>query len=157
MERIIQIIKHVIEEILRHDSIRSRGNLTRKLLRLGYQPDDINTAFHSLYMASLFLTEPAGGPTGEIFDIKQGQRIFSLEEQQKFSLSFQREILRLTNSALLNRAEIEQLLFEAMQMDKAEVGIRELELILHKVVKEEERLLLMLPYKAEAAVAFFLN
>jgi uncharacterized protein Smg (DUF494 family) len=157
MERIIQIITHVIEEILRHESIRSRKDLERELLQLGYQSDDINTAFQSLYTVSLLLTESAEEAIGEICDIKQGQRIFSLEEQQKFSLSFQREILRLKSSALLNMAEIEQLLFEAMQMDKAEVGVRELELILHKVVKEEERLLLMLPYKTEPAVAFFLN
>jgi uncharacterized protein Smg (DUF494 family) len=154
----MQIINHVMKEILRHDSsIRSKESLTRELLQLGYPLDDIDTAFQSLYAAPLFLTESASTESGEIYEIKRGQRIFSPDEQRKFSLGFQNEILRLINSELLNSAETEQILIAAMQMETAEVGIKELELILHKVVKEEERLLLMLPYKTDVSVALFLN
>jgi uncharacterized protein Smg (DUF494 family) len=157
MERIMQIINHVMKEILRHDSIIcSKESLTRELLQLGYPRDDIDTAFQSLYTAPLFLTED-NSKSNEICEIKMGQRIFTRDEQQKFSLGFQNEILRLTNSELLNITETEQILMEAMQMEPAEVGIKELELILHKVIKEEDRLLLMLPYKADVSVALFLN
>jgi uncharacterized protein Smg (DUF494 family) len=158
MERIMQIINHVMKEILRHDSNDcSKESLTRDLLRLGYPLDDIDTAFQSLYAVPLFLTEENAQGKGEIFDIKRGQRIFSPDEQQKFSLSFQNEILRLAHCELINVNETEQILMEAMQLETSEVGIKDLEYILHKVVKEEGRLLLMLPYKTDISLAFFLN
>jgi uncharacterized protein Smg (DUF494 family) len=158
MERIMQIINHVMRVVLRHDSdICLKESLTRELLHLGYPRDDIDTAFQTLDALPLLLTEASGNEPDVICKIKKGQRIFSPVEQQKFSLSFQNEILRLTNSELLNATETEQILTEAMQMDSAEVGLKELEALLHKVVKEEERLLLMLPYKADISVALFLN
>lgn len=158
MERIMEIINHVMREILRHDTnLCSKEGLTRELLRLGYPLDDIDTAFQSLYAVPLLLTEDISQAPGEVFEIKKGQRIFSPDEQHKFSLGFQNEILRLANSELLNINETEQILIEAMQLETPEVGIKELEVILHKVVKEEERLLLMFPYKADLSVALFLN
>jgi uncharacterized protein Smg (DUF494 family) len=158
MERIMQIISHVMKEILRHDiKFCSKEGLTRELLRMGYPIDDIDTAFQSLYAVPLFLSEASSHEPGKISEIKRGQRIFSPDEQQKFSLSFKNEILRLSNCELLNIYETEQILIEAMQMETAEVGIRELELILHKVVKEEERLLLMLPYTSDVSMALLLN
>jgi uncharacterized protein Smg (DUF494 family) len=162
MERIMQIINHVMKEILRHDStICSKETLTRKLLQLGYPLDDIDTAFQSLYAVPLFLTDKQCRQPEMLevqgLEIKNGQRIFSPDEQQKFSLGFQNEILRLTNNELLDNNETEQVLIEAMQLDKAEVGVKELEVILHKVIKEEERLLLMLPYKADLSVLLFPN
>ncbi|MGD9155364.1 MAG: DUF494 family protein [Bacillota bacterium] len=162
MERIMQIINHVMKEILRHDNtICSKESLTRELLQLGYPLDDIDTAFQSLYAVPLFLADKQRRKP-EIFEIKclgikKEQRIFSPEEQQKFSIGFQNEILRLANSELLNINETEQVLLEAMQMGTTEVGVKDLELILHKVIKEEERLLLILPYKADLTTLLFPN
>ena len=156
MERIIQIISHVMKEFLTHDGHTcSRQSLTKELVRLGYDPDDINAAFDSLFAAPVFLSERVNFP--EQFSEINGQRIFSPAEQRKLSMAFQREILRLTSCHLLNPSEAEQVLYEAMQLEMSEVGLRELELILQKVIREEERLLLMFPYKGDNAISFLVN
>lgn len=157
MERIIQIISHVMKEFLTQEGHNcSRQSLTQELVRLGYDPDDINAAFDSLFAAPVFLSERVNFPE-QFSKIKSGQRIFSPAEQNKLSMAFQREILRLINCHLLNPSETEQVLFEAIQLEMPEVGLRELELILRKVIREEERLLLMFPYKADNAITFLVN
>ncbi|HYH02494.1 MAG TPA: DUF494 family protein [Bacillota bacterium] len=157
MERIIQIISHVMKEFLTHEGHAcSRQSLTKELVRLGYDPDDINAAFDSLFAVPVFLNDKVCFPE-KFSEIKQGQRIFSPAEQKKLSMAFQREIVRLTNCCLLSLSEAEQVLFEAMQLEITEVGLKELELILQKTIKEEERIMLMLPYKADMSVAFLLN
>jgi uncharacterized protein Smg (DUF494 family) len=157
MERIIQIINHVMKEILRHDSnVCSKQSLTRDLLQLGYDIDDIDTAFQSLYAVPLFLSEGIEYDT-EVFQTKRGHRILSPEEQNKLSLAFQNEILRLINCSILSAEEIEQILLEAMRLEMAEVGLKELEFILQRVIKDKERLLLILPNRNVVMPSFLPN
>jgi uncharacterized protein Smg (DUF494 family) len=157
MERIMQIINHVMKEILRHDSnVCSKHSLTQDLLQLGYDIDDIDTAFKSLYVAPLFLSEEIGREP-EIHHIQRGHRILGPGEQKKLSLAFQSEIFRLINCSILNAEEIEQILFEAMSMEMPEVGLKELEFILQRVIKDEERLLLILPHQNDAMPSLLPN
>jgi uncharacterized protein Smg (DUF494 family) len=157
MERIIQIINHVMKEILRHDSnVCSKQSLTRDLLQLGYDLDDIDTAFQSLYAAPLFLSDGVELKT-EIRQIKRGHRILGPAEQKKLSLAFQGEIVRLMNCSILSAEEIEQILWEAMCLEMAEVGLKELEFILQRVIKDEERLLLILPYQNDTIPSLLPN
>jgi uncharacterized protein Smg (DUF494 family) len=157
MERIIQIISHVMKEILRHDNnVCSKQSLTRDLLQLGYDIDDIDTAFQSLYAVPLFLSEGVGRES-EVHQCQRGHRILGPAEQKKLSLAFQGEILRLMNCSILSTDEIEQILMEAMRLEMAEVGLKELEYILQRVIKDEERLLLILPYQNDAMPSLLPN
>lgn len=153
----MEIIHYVMKEFLNSkDNNCSRKQLTKELQQLGYNLNEIDYAFNSL-LTFPFLINDNDAFLDPVPEIKPGQRIFSPAEQKKLSLSFQSEIVRLANYCLLSYAEIEKVLFEAMQLDTPEVGLRELELILHKVIKEEERISLMLPYKTDLAVNLMLN
>jgi uncharacterized protein Smg (DUF494 family) len=157
MERIIQIINHVMKEILRHDSnVCSKQSLTRDLLQLGYDIDDIDTAFQSLYAVPLFLSEEIGRGL-EVHQSQRGHRILGQAERKKLSLAFQGEIMRLMNCSILSAEEIEQILLEAMRLEMAEVGLKELEYILQQVIKDEERLLLILPYRNDVMPSLLPN
>jgi uncharacterized protein Smg (DUF494 family) len=157
MERVIEIVSYVMKQVLfQGESACSERDLVFALVQLGYRPEEIEVAFKLLYSLPNTLkseVEEIGIP----IDFKQGFRVFSPSEQKKLTVSCQGEILRLVSNSLLSLGELEKVLAEAFRMDIYEVGIKELELILHKVIEEEERLLMILPPSLEMGTSFLLN
>lgn len=88
---------------------------------------------------------------------QSGYRVLSPVEKKKLSLACQGEIFRLLYSSLLTPEELEQVIIEALQSETDEVGVKELEAILHKVINDEERLLMIIQYPLENGPYFLLN
>ncbi|MGE5582312.1 MAG: DUF494 family protein [Bacillota bacterium] len=157
MERVIEIVSYIMKQVLFQGDIScTERDLIDALVQQGFHPEEIEQAFKLLY--SLPNTLKSGiQELSELSDLEDGHRIFSSAEKKKLSLPCQSEILRLVNNDLLSLTELEKVLAEALQMDTNEVGLKELELILHKVIADEERLLMILPHPAELGPFFFLN
>lgn len=157
MERVIEIVNFVMKQILfQGENNCSERDLMNALAQLGYTSNEIRDAFKLLHSipSSLHETMPQ---FENVTDLKGGHRILSPEEHQKLTVSCQGEIFRLISSSLLTTTELERVLFEAVQMENNEVGLRELELILHKVIADEERLLLILPHPTDLGPSLLLN
>jgi uncharacterized protein Smg (DUF494 family) len=143
MERIVEIINFVIKQVIQGNALFSEPSLTETMVRLGYNPQEIEFAFKFL---DSIPHKMRTYPVQEFSELKFGYRVFSSSEMKKLSFSCQSEIIRLKNEALLTLSEVEKVITEACQMATQEVGLKELELILHKVIVDEERLLMILPY-----------
>ncbi|MCL6588551.1 MAG: DUF494 domain-containing protein [Firmicutes bacterium] len=157
MEKVIEIVNFVIRQIFdRSDQGVTEQDLIEALIGLGYSPQEIKIAFKILCsLPSSIKTRVEA--IGKLIDVKEGVRIFSQEEQKKLSISCQAEIIRLRNYSLITLAELEEILGNVVQNEFGEVGLKELEKILHKVIADEERLLMILPHPAEASSKLFLN
>lgn len=157
MDRVIKIVNYVMKQVLfQGENVGSERNLVYSLIQLGYHPEEIEIAFRLLSSIPTTLKSEIEERGGAI-ELRKGYRIFSPSEQKKLSTSCQGEIMRLMSSSLLTFSELEKVLTEALQMDIYEVGLKELELILHKVIQEEERLLMLLPHSLELGTSFLLN
>ncbi|HOJ77944.1 MAG TPA: DUF494 family protein [Bacillota bacterium] len=145
MDRVIEIVTLMMKQLIYQGEINySQKSMAESLVQLGYHLDEIEMAFKFLHnIANSFnnLTEPMTN----FAQIRNGFRVFSSSEQEKLSLAFQDEILRIANNKLLTNEEIENIIAEAMLIETAEVGLKELDLILHKLIKDEERLLMINP------------
>lgn len=157
MERVIEIVNLVMKQVLYQGNQEfSEKQLIDNLVGLGYRTDEIELAFKFLHSISDSLrSDPEF--LGYMSRIRQGQRVFSPDEQKRLSLSFQGEFLRLTSYQLLTPEEAEKVLFEAMQIESGEVGLKELDLILHKVIKDEERLMMINPQSNSKSPTIFIN
>lgn len=152
MEIVNYVMKHVVRQ---GENPLSEKHITEILAGLGYHPHEIDSALKLLSYVSESLK--IQGNQLMIEPSKQGQRVFSPSEEKRFTLAFRNEVLRLAASGLLTKGEIEELLLEAYLTDHKEVGLRELDLLLHKVIKDEERLLIIAPHLSEEAPSFLLN
>ncbi len=154
MERVMEIANYVMKQVLfQGDSSISERNLIADLIELGYQPNEIEAAFRLLYSIPTSLkTSVVEHNLGS-----NGYRIFSKAETRKLSIACQSEILRLSNAHLISAVEREKIMSEAVDLEIAEVGLKELELILHKVIQDEERLLLILYHPQEMESCLALN
>lgn len=157
MDRVIEIVNFVMKQVLfQGDNHCSERELVDSLVHLGYTAEEIEVAFKLLHSLPGSLKTDIQ-TVDDLIEIKDGYRVFSLAEQNKLSLACQGEIIRLINSSLITSREVEQILAEALQSEVAELGLRELELILHKVINDDERLLMILPHSLEPGPNFFLN
>jgi Protein of unknown function (DUF494). len=157
MERVIEIVSYIMKQVLfQGENICSERDLVDALVRQGFRPDEIEQAFKLLYSLPSALKTNIEELT-ELSNIEEGHRIFSPMEQKKLTMNCQDEILRLFNCSLLTLNELEQVLAEALQMETNEVGLKELEQILYKVITDEERLLMILPHPLEMGPSFLLN
>lgn len=157
MDRVIEIVNFVMKQVLfQGDNPCSERELVDSLVHLGYTPEEIEVAFKLLYSIPSSLKTDVQ-MVDDLFEIKDGYRVLSQAEQRKLSLTSQGEIIRLINSSLVTSKEVEQILAEVLQSEVQEVGLRELELILHKVINDDERLLMILPHPLELGPNFFLN
>lgn len=154
MERVVEIVSYVIRQYLtKHDGDGSEQTIVSELFRLGYTQQEVATAFGLMCLIPAYL-----GPKNEDSSyMATGYRIFSPAEKRKLSLACQGEIIHLMNCSLLSGEELEKVIAEALQAESNEVGIKELETILHKVINDEERLLMILQYPLDSAPSFFLN
>ncbi|HEX3044662.1 MAG TPA: DUF494 family protein [Bacillota bacterium] len=157
MERVIEIVNFVMKQIFFNgDKGLSEQDLIESLVELGYSLQEIEIAFKILYSLPSSIKSKVEA-IGEFMDVKEGVRVFSQEERKKLSVSCRAEILRLRNCSLITLAELEEILGSAVQNEFGEVGLKELESILHKVIMDEERLLMILPHPVESSLKLFLN
>jgi uncharacterized protein Smg (DUF494 family) len=157
MERVIEIVSYIMKQVLfQGDNICSERDLVDALVQQGFRPEEIDQAFKLLYSLPNALKSDIG-ELSELSDLVEGHRIFSPAEQKKLSVNCQGEILRLVNSSLLTLNELEKVLAEALQAETNEVGLKDLEQILHKVIVDEERLLMIIPHPVEMGPSFLLN
>jgi len=157
LERVIEIVSFIMKQVLfQGENICSERDLVDALVQQGFQPEEIERAFKLLYSLPTTLKSDIE-ELAELSDLEEGHRIFSPTEQKKITVTCQGEILRLFNSSLLSLNELEKVLAEALQMDTSEVGLKELEQILYKVIADEERLLMIIPHPIEMGPSFLLN
>ncbi len=157
MDRVIEIVSFIMKQVLfQGDNLCSERILVDALVQQGFHHEEIEQAFkllHSLPSALKANIEELE----ELKGLEDGHRIFSPTEQKKITVTCQGEILRLLNSSLLTLNELEKVLAEALQMETNEVGLKELEQILYKVIADEERLLMIIPHPVEMGPSFLLN
>jgi len=153
VERVIEIVSYVIRQYFtKHDrELSLEQSLVSDLFRLGYTQQEVETAFGLMCLIPTNLELKTDDKT-----LETGYRVLSPVEKKKLSLACQGEIFRLMNSSLLTGEELEKIIIEALQTEK-EVGLKELETILHKVINDEERLLMILQYPLSDTPSFFLN
>lgn len=155
MERVVEIVSYVIRQYLTkpEGDFKFEQTIITELIRLGYTQQEVETAFGLMCLIPAYF-EPKNDDSSYHLT---GYRVFSPAEKRKLSLACQGEIIRLLNSSLLTGEELEKVIAEALQVESSEVGIKELEAILHKVINDEERLLMILQYPSDNAPSFFLN
>lgn len=157
MDRVMEIVNYVMKQLFfQGENNCSERDLMNTLSELGYSLEEIRNAFKLLYSLPDSLKTTAC-EYENLMESQHGHRILSPLEQQKLSFACQGEIFRLMNTALLTPHELERILIEAVQMDIPEIGLSELEKILHKVVIDEERLLLLLPQPIELTSSLLPN
>ncbi|GEM_PF-697110 len=157
----MEIVNYVMKHMVRQgENPLTEKDLMEILAGLGYHPDEIDSAFKLLGLVSETLQddeEQLDEVTLLIAPSSKGQRVFSPSEEKRFTLAFRNEVLRLVASGLLTKREIEELLLEAYLTERQEVGLRELEILLNKVIKDEERLMIIAPHLCEKTPSFLLN
>lgn len=155
MDRVVEIVSYVIRQYLtkQEGDFSSEQTIVSELIRLGYTQQEVETAFGLMNLI------PANFEPGTTYhsSLHGGYRVFSPTEKRKLSLACQGELIRLMNSSLLSEDELEKVITEALLTESSEVGMKELETILHKVINDEERLLMILQYPLDNAPSFFLN
>ncbi len=158
MERVVEIVNYVIRQYLTKSSgeFSSDQTIVSELFQLGYTQQEVETALSLMYLIPNHLESKADNAVNFCYH-KTGYRVFSPLEKSKLSLACQGEILRLMNCSLLTGDELEKVIAEAIQVESNEVGLKELELILHKVINDEERLLMILQYPLDNEPSFLLN
>ncbi len=159
MERVIEIVNYLMKQVYNQgENSCSEKDLVDSLVQLGYSPNEINVAFRLLYSFPSSIKADNELKKDEPLNLQEGFRIFSPDEQKKLSVACQSEIIRLMSSSLLTLEELELILLEAYQMDSGEIGLKELGNIIHKVITDQERLMMILPPPlSEGNPTFFLN
>lgn len=157
MDRVVEIVSYVIRQYLTKPFGESGPDqeMVEELFRLGYTRQEVETAISIMCLLPNRLD--AKIDEEHSIGLGEGYRVFSPIEKKKFSIAFQGEIFRLMNSSLLSREELEKVISEASQRESNEVGLRELESILHKVINDEERLLMILQFPLGNGSHLFLN
>jgi uncharacterized protein Smg (DUF494 family) len=154
MERVVEIVSYIIRQYFaKHDGeLSSEQTIVSDLFKLGYTQQEVETAFGLMCLIPAYLESK-----NDQSPYFSGYRVFSPTEKRKLSLSCQGEIIRLMNCSLLTGEELEKIITEALQAESKEVGVKELEMILHKVINDEERLLMILQYPLDSSPSFLLN
>lgn len=158
MERVIEIVNYLMKQVYIHgENVGTERDLVDSLVQLGYSPEEINVAFRLLYSFPGSLKVTREKP-GEIVASRESFRIFSPDEQNKLSMTCQGELIQLMRNSLLTLAELEKILLEVLQTDEHEIGLKELAVIIHRVINDRERLLMILPpHPTEGNPTFLLN
>lgn len=158
MERVIEIVNYLMKQVYAHgENSYNERDLMDSLVQLGYSPEEIHVAFKLLHSFP--------GPMknrdescSEMIKTRGGFRIFSPEEQKKLSIACQGEIFQLMRNSLLTLPEVEKILMEVFRTDAAEIGLKELTIIIHRVIGDRQRLLMILPPgPTEGNPSFLLN
>lgn len=157
VERVMEIVNYVMKLLIDQGKhFGSEKHLTQELVALGYQLTEIEDALKLLYSMTSTLRERIE-PGATLGRIHEGFRIFSPSEETRFSLAFRSEVMRMAASEAVTKEEIEMILLEAYLLDSKEIGLKELDQILHKVIKDEERLLIIAPQLVMQTPVWLLN
>jgi uncharacterized protein Smg (DUF494 family) len=158
MERVIEIVNYLMKQVYAHgENSCNERELVDSLVQLGYSPEEIHVAFKLLYsFPGSVKNDREDIP--KTMDSREGFRVFSPDEQKKLSIACQGEIIQLMRNSLLTLPELEKILREALQTDATEIGLKELTVIIHKVIGDRDRLLMILPPRpSEGNPTFLLN
>ncbi len=157
MERVIEIMQYVMKQLLIHGgTTHIERELAAALSGLGYSNEEIELAFRLLHELPGDLGQKPA-PDNSLLHTINGYRVFNSLERSKLSFSCQSNILKLSNSSLITKTEVEQIILELLLMENSEVGLKELDLILHKVINDEERLVMILSCSQEFGSSFLVN
>jgi uncharacterized protein Smg (DUF494 family) len=158
MERVIEIVNYLMKQVYTHgENSYNERDLVDSLVQLGYSPEEIHVAF-KLLQSFPGSVKNAWEESVETLGAREGFRIFSPDEQKKLSIACQGQIIQLMHSSLLSLAELEKILLEALQTDAGEIGLKELTMIIHRVIGDQERLLMISPPRpTEGNPTFLLN
>jgi uncharacterized protein Smg (DUF494 family) len=158
MERVIEIVNYLMKQVFTHgENTCNERDLMDSLVQLGYSPEEIHVAF-KLFHSFPNSVKNVREESVTLLDVRDGFRIFSPEEQKKLSLSCQGELIQLMRNSLLTFPEVEKILMEALQTEAVEIGLKELTVIIHRIIGDRERLLMILPPRpSEGNPAFLLN
>jgi uncharacterized protein Smg (DUF494 family) len=158
MERVIEIVNYLMKQVYIHgENSCNERELVDSLVQLGYSPQEINVAFKLLYSFPDSVKN-VREENVETVDSRKGLRVFSPDEQKKLSITCQGEIIQLMHNSLLTLPELEKILTEALRSEGGEIGLKELTIIIHRVIADRERLLMILPpHPSEGNPTFLLN
>lgn len=158
MERVIEIVNYLMKQVYTHgENSYNERDLVDSLVQLGYSPEEIHVAFKLLHSFPGSVKN-TWQESVETLDAREGFRVFSPDEQKKLSMACQGEIIQLMHNSLLTLPELEKILMEALQTDAGEIGLKELTMIIHRVIGDRERLLMILPpHPTEGNPTFLLN
>lgn len=146
MERVIEIMNYLMKQVYAHgESGCNERDLMDTLVQLGYSPEEIHVAFKLLHSFPGSVKNVREENGFEMINSRGGFRIFSPEEQKKLSIACQGEIYQLMRNSLLTLPELEKILMEVLQTDATEIGLKELTIIIHRVIGDRNRLLMILP------------
>lgn len=140
-KRMVAIVEDLVRRILRNgEPVGDSGEIVRNLLKQGYAIEDIQKAF-----ACIFSEEETISGVDVEEQLYDGVRIFSSAEEKKLSPEFRGVVRRLIDEKQITKAEAEKILLEALSIERSEVDVQELQNILPHIVKDANRLMLILP------------
>ncbi|NLK07602.1 MAG: DUF494 domain-containing protein [Firmicutes bacterium] len=138
MQRITEIIHRLVAEVLHAGKESVDGlDLIKMLIREGYDADEIEQALSLVFS----LPDLIYGGIDEVSHPAwvHSMRVFSAMERFKLELDAQDYLLGLVTANLLDHAELEHVLDEAVALQVSQVGIREVQWIVGRVVEDEMR------------------
>ena len=141
MQRVMAIIQKLVSEILHNDKESIDGpQLVKMLISEGYDSDEIEQALSLVF--SLPDIMQAGMKTLDT-SLAELNAVFTPEERFKLDLEAQNYLLGLVAADLLDHAELEHVLGEAVALQVSQVGIPELQWIVGRVVEDDIRSFLL--------------
>ncbi|MGE5558205.1 MAG: DUF494 family protein [Bacillota bacterium] len=133
-ERVMEILNFVL--LITHDKKYNEHQLKEDLMAKGFNVSDIDTALGLI----LSIPEPAQSKDqGALYF-----RVFSPLERIRIPLEVQERILHYQGTGLITPPEMEMLLMEMMAMD-GEISDKDMDELIMQVVKDESRLMMILP------------
>ena len=140
-ERVMEILNLVLQKIITEEKKYDEQEIISNLLARGYQMSEIDAAFELIFsVPDMFKVSKKSEQQKK----DEGHRVFSLLEQVKISYPVQEQLLRFQNQGLIWDSEMEMLLLEAAIADEVEIGLKDLNGLLIKVIKDENRLMMMM-------------
>ncbi len=142
MQRITSIIQRLVAEVLHGDRESINGpELIKMLIAEGYDSDEIEQALSLVF--SLPDMIQAGAEEVRYPAWGHSMRVFTPEERFKLELDAQGYLLGLVAANLLDHAELEHVLGEAIALQVSQVGIPELQWIVGRVIEDDVRSFLL--------------
>lgn len=137
----VAIVEDLVRRILRNgEPVGDGGEMVQNLLKQGYALEDIQKAF-----AWIFSDEEIISGEAQVEQLYEGWRIFSPVEEKKLSVAFRSMMQYWTSTGQISKSEAEKIFLEAINLERAEIDVVELQHILPHVIKDSNRLLLLLP------------
>ncbi len=142
MQRVLGIIEKLIAEVLDTDNEAISGpELVAMLVAEGYDSDEIEQALALVFSLPEIIRSGSEEVKYPVW--VDSMRVFTPEERVKLDLEAQGYLLGLVCANLIDHAELETVLGEAVALQVSEVGVPELQWIVGRVVDDEIRSFLL--------------